>query len=564
MKKIILLILFSIFLFSNENTLFNSEESNSSKEAKKLISELKENPIIIEKKKTVKIHKRNFKQIEKDISADLNLVNNNLIDMKNIISNGFKNKLPFEKILKELEEIKISDFSDKYLRDLSVLKDSKVKDNLILKVNILKKKINEVKELKANLVQKIETRATLEETVVSKTKIDVYLSYLNNNYGKKYNKYLSYFYLDIGKLILFFGLMFLFIFMGLIFNYILNILFSILSRVQEDDDLENNDFNSIKKPMLFFFILIGFQLGLEVLVYPNILPLKLTLIFITLNTLNLFIISLKLVDIILYILSHKNIIKAKRTELINLLSRGFKLVIFLISLIFLFSKFGVDTTKIIASLGIGSLAIAFASKDMLSKFFAGIKLIIDDSFSIGDWVFFQFNGKEGTIIDVGFLNTTIRTFDNALLVIPNSKISEGSYINWSRRRIGRKIGMKLGVKYSSKEKDLKQCLIDLREMLKNHPGISPSNVNFSKKKVRDGKLVSIGDSLGLKNTLMVHLTKFADSGIEIDIYAFSKTVVWSEWRDVVEDIMFEVMRILEKNNLELAFPSQSIYIEKTE
>jgi MscS family membrane protein len=100
-------------------------------------------------------------------------------------------------------------------------------------------------------------------------------------------------------------------------------------------------------------------------------------------------------------------------------------------------------------------------------------------------------------------------------------------------------------------------------MLSENLNIAPITADFSKKRISSGKLVAVGNELGLKNTLFVNLSEFADSAIIIDIYAFSRSVDWGNWRETKEEVMFNIMGILEKNNLEFAFPSQSIYIENS-
>ena len=74
-------------------------------------------------------------------------------------------------------------------------------------------------------------------------------------------------------------------------------------------------------------------------------------------------------------------------------------------------------------------------------------------------------------------------------------------------------------------------------------------------------LVSKDDLEGVKKTLLVYLDEFSDSSIDILVYCYSKSVVWGEWLETKEDVMHKIMEILDKNNLEFAFPSLSIYNE---
>ena len=124
--------------------------------------------------------------------------------------------------------------------------------------------------------------------------------------------------------------------------------------------------------------------------------------------------------------------------------------------------------------------------------------------------------------------------------------------------------MKLGVKYDSKREDIKNAIVEIREMLAGHPDIATKDTQYEHITRRSGKvakLVSKDDLEGIKRTLLVYLDEFSDSSINILVYCFSKSVMWEDWLRTKQDVMENIMEILEKNNLEFAFPSLSIYDE---
>ena len=219
---------------------------------------------------------------------------------------------------------------------------------------------------------------------------------------------------------------------------------------------------------------------------------------------------------------------------------------------------GVNLTAILSGLGIGGLAVALAAKDTLANFFATISILVSDTFAQGDWI--QVGPSEGTVVEIGLRVTTLRTFDNALISIPNSTLVNDDVKNWSRRTVGRRIKISLGVKYDSKPDDIKNTIEEIRTMLENHPNIATSNT-IHQYENSGFKLVSQDDVYGVKKTLLVYLDEFAASSINILVYCFSSSVVWNEWLEVKQDVMFKIMNILEKNDLEFAFPSLSIYEE---
>jgi MscS family membrane protein len=94
---------------------------------------------------------------------------------------------------------------------------------------------------------------------------------------------------------------------------------------------------------------------------------------------------------------------------------------------------------ILSTLGIGGLAFAMAAKDSLSNFFGGLNIMVDHIFKMGDWI--KVGDVEGTVVEIGLRSTTVRTFDNALVTMPNAMVSTASVLNWNRRSVGRRIKM---------------------------------------------------------------------------------------------------------------------------
>lgn len=166
------------------------------------------------------------------------------------------------------------------------------------------------------------------------------------------------------------------------------------------------------------------------------------------------------------------------------------------------------------------------------------------------------------MVEIGLRVTTIRTFDNALISVPNATLANSDVKNWSKRSVGRRIKMNIGVKYDSKREDIQNAIKEIRSMLENHPNIATEKLEYELEN-KKRYLVSEDDVYGVKKTLLVYLDEFASSSINILVYCFSTTVVWAEWLEVKEDVMLKIMGILERNNLEFAFPSLSIYEEKS-
>lgn len=248
-----------------------------------------------------------------------------------------------------------------------------------------------------------------------------------------------------------------------------------------------------------------------------------------------------------------------RKEMIDFILRISKVFVFLFVLLFLFMQLGFDIQAILASLGIGGIAVALAAKDTLTNFFGSLSIITDNSFSQGDWI--QAGEVEGTVVDIRMRTTRIRTFANAMITIPNAQLANTYILNWSKRKIGRRIKMSLGITYSSKMTDIQNLVHDIREMLSNHDGISTSKIQMDNK-TKESNLLKKEDLLGVKKTLLVFIDEYDKSSINILIYCFSRSPAWEEWLEVKEDVLIKINTLVEKNNCSFAFPTQSIYIQK--
>lgn len=251
--------------------------------------------------------------------------------------------------------------------------------------------------------------------------------------------------------------------------------------------------------------------------------------------------------------------KKIKHEVINVGIKIINFIILIIGLLLVLHSLKVDLTAVLSGLGIGGFAVALAAKDSLANFFGTLSILFGDTFSQGDWI--VAGDVEGTVVEIGLRVTTVRTFDNALISVPNATLANTDIKNWNKREVGRRIKMNIGVKYDSKSSDINQAVLDIREMLSKHDGIATLNTKIEQSAKQEAKMLSYDDSHGIKKNLLVYLDEFGASSINILVYCFTKTVDWAKWLEVKEDIMYRIMEILEKNNLEFAFPSMSIYKE---
>ncbi|WP_456471088.1 mechanosensitive ion channel family protein [Caminibacter sp.] len=251
-----------------------------------------------------------------------------------------------------------------------------------------------------------------------------------------------------------------------------------------------------------------------------------------------------------------------RRELFFMAINLTKIFIAIVLIAVILSYFGVDITAIITSLGIGGVIIGLAAKETLSNFFDSIRIISEDAFHVGDWI--ETKDFEGFVTEIGLTATQIRTFDNALIVIPNSKLANEWIKNWSRRMIGRRIKFWIKLKYSTDIVEIKRVIKEIKDMLEHHPMIVTDNKIRSRlrKRMQKNALFSLEDKYGVRKTLLVYLDRFDEYSMDILIYAFSITIDWEEWLKVKQDVMLKILEIIKNSNLELAYPTSIIFYDE--
>ncbi len=334
--------------------------------------------------------------------------------------------------------------------------------------------------------------------------------------------------------------------------------------ILDDGKVENMElvFISLHKPLLYLVFFFGVDLATNALLYKTeykavvdhliYIVYQWLCVYLLFNLIN----SVAAVHVGRADKRHKELSK----ELVLLMVKSLKGVVILIALTLILSHFGINITAIISTLGIGGLAFALAAKDSLSNFFGGLNIMIDRIFKMGDWI--KVEDVEGTVVEIGLRSTTVRTFDNALITMPNAMVSTASVLNWNRRSVGRRIKMHVGVTYESNMDDIRQALQDIKQMLEQHPGIASPKEAHVHGGARNNFLKQ-EDLHGIKSTQLVFLDRYSDFSIDILIYCFSKTVDWGKWLEVKEDVLFQIADILHKNNLSFAYPT-NVLIHRNE
>ncbi|MHB0994257.1 MAG: mechanosensitive ion channel family protein [Sulfurovum sp.] len=374
------------------------------------------------------------------------------------------------------------------------------------------------------------------------------------SFGLEANRYLSVLGLNLAKLVLIVLVITFIYFFNRIIDYIINRVLLHFKIRQEDIDYINSRitklFNVITSILIIHIILLA--------------TMDISTKGFNINTL-FGIIYVVLVSMLFYRIGNtviamrtEQIKKSKvlKNEVVNLVVKVHNTLIILIALIVILRIFGVDLTALLSGLGIAGAAVAFAAKDSIANIFGSVSILAGEVFRQGDWI--ETKEVNGTVVEIGLRATTIRTFDNALISIPNSELANFSVKNWSRRSIGRIIKMNIGVTYQSNFDDIRSAITQIRTMLKTHPDIANQDTSYLGT-YRESRLVSVEDFKGVKRSTLVYMDAFEDSSITILIECFSRSVDREEWLKTKEDILFKIADILAKNHLDFAYPSLAVY-----
>ncbi|MCL4106580.1 UNVERIFIED_CONTAM: hypothetical protein GTU68_009714 [Idotea baltica] len=195
---------------------------------------------------------------------------------------------------------------------------------------------------------------------------------------------------------------------------------------------------------------------------------------------------------------------------------------------------GVSISGLLAFGGIGGIAVGFAAKDLLANFFGGLSIYLDRPFTVGDWIRSPDQEIEGTVEDIGWRLTRIRTFDQRPLYVPNAVFSQVSVENPSRM-LNRRIHETIGVRYEDSHK-LDTIVAQVKTMLENHPEID------------------------LSRTLIVNFVSFGPSSLDFFIYTFTKTTNWVKFHQVKQDVLLQILGIVHDNGADVAFPTTTLHM----
>lgn len=196
------------------------------------------------------------------------------------------------------------------------------------------------------------------------------------------------------------------------------------------------------------------------------------------------------------------------------------------------AAFGVDLTATMAGLGIGGVALAFASQKTLENVFGGIFVLSDRSIVVGDVC--QIGKYTGEVVDVGLRSMQLRTVNRTVVYVPNGTLATMEVENLSRRDKFLFTHV-VGLRYETTLEQLQRVANDVRASLHTDPRVE-------------------------NDSLRVRLIRFGAYSLDVEVFAYVKAADYPSFLGVQEELLMRIMGIVKYAGTGLAFPSQTMYV----
>ena len=334
-------------------------------------------------------------------------------------------------------------------------------------------------------------------------------------------------------------------FINLIIALMVIILFFMISRIVsyviikifnfKEKDKKKIKENAFYKPISAFIRITGVCIGIMLLKLPDegkVTVMKLYKIGIIICAANGFANIFNPKSIIFSKLEEKTSYSGDK-QLNNFVSKLIKAIIYVIAGYLVLLELGYNLGGLATGLGITSVVVAFAVQDIAKNLFGGFAIITDKPFKVGDWI--EVDNYSGTVVDMTFRSTKIKAIDNTIITINNSTIAETYVKNWGDIE-KRRYSVTLNLPLQNSEATIKKLLNKIKFVLKTNPDI-------------------------IKDTLQVHFETIGTDGIKIFIYMNTCKTDYNEYETFKDTINLEIIKILESENVQLAYPGQNIYIK---
>lgn len=220
-------------------------------------------------------------------------------------------------------------------------------------------------------------------------------------------------------------------------------------------------------------------------------------------------------------------------QLVPMVRKAMKIFVIIVGVLAILMNLNINIVPLLTGLSIGGLAFALAAQDTLKNFFGSLMIFLDKPFQIGDWI--TSGDIDGTVEEVGFRATRIRTFRNSVTYVPNSLIADRMVDNHGLRKY-RRFFTHISITYDTPTDVINVFVDGLREIVKNHPNTWKDNYH-------------------------VYFNDMGDSSLKIMFYIFFAVPTWGEELRCRHEVLIEIVRLAENLGVNFALPTRTLHME---
>jgi MscS family membrane protein len=220
-------------------------------------------------------------------------------------------------------------------------------------------------------------------------------------------------------------------------------------------------------------------------------------------------------------------------NVVPLIRKVLRVFVIIIGVLVILQSIGVNITALLAGISIGGLALALAAQDTLKNLFGSLMIFIDKPFSVGHWI--TSGDIDGTVEEVGFRSTRVRTFRNSLTYVPNGKLADSNIDNHGLRKY-RRLKMHIALTYDTPPDLIEVFVEGLRKIVDRHPNTR-------------------------KDFYIIEFNEMGDFALKILFYIFFAVPTWPEELKARHEVLIEIVRLAEKLGVRFAFPTQTLHME---
>lgn len=217
----------------------------------------------------------------------------------------------------------------------------------------------------------------------------------------------------------------------------------------------------------------------------------------------------------------------------NFICKIMKGFVWIISGYIIMKELGYDLTGLVAGFGLGGVILSLAAQDTVKSLLSGAVILTDKPFDIGDYI--EVGEYKGTVIDMTFRSIRIKVNDNSVVTIPNATITSECVVNWNKLQ-NRRLEFVLNLSMNTTSEKIKSVLEKIKLILRNNPDV-------------------------LKDTIQVGLDGISSYSSDIKIVLYINEKDLTKFLKVKENIYCDILQLVEIENIDLAYPTQTVYVK---